>query len=177
MSRTLHPLLRRKSYGYGCSCGCASCGDTSPSYGAGITTDKASRLTWEYDTAMLESCPEFKDAVEKYEKAKANYYKLPSVFGVRTGAKVAQTTQNMDKFKAKGEAAYRACVGKEEAAGPATQALSSEDVLKAVSGGGTDQTGEESNALVYVLGASVLAVGGFVVYAIVKKNKQKKGAA
>ena len=43
---------------------------------------------------------------------------------------------NMDKFKAKGEAAYRACVGKEEAAGPATQAESCASAWAAVIRGG-----------------------------------------
>lgn len=172
MPRFPHPLLRRRAYGYGCSCG-----EAKPTYGAAITTDKASRLTWDYDTSMLESCPEFKDAVQKYEKAKSNYYKLPSFMGVRTGPRVAQTTQNMDKFKSKGEAAYRACIGKEEAAGPATAALSIDEVRQAVSGDGAQQVGEDSNVLVYVLGASVLAVGGFVAYTVIKKNKQKRGAA
>jgi LPXTG-motif cell wall-anchored protein len=83
----------------------------------------------------------------------------------------------MQKFKAKGEAAYKACVAKEEAAPITTQAISAEEVRKAVGGGGAQQTGESTSPLVYVLGASVLAVGGFVVYAMVKKNKQKKGAA
>lgn len=172
--RLPHPLLRRKSYGYGCSCGCNTCGDAKTAYGAAITTDKASRLTWEYDTTMVEACPDYKEAIRKYEKAKRNYYNTPSVLGVRVGPEVAKTTRNMDRFIAEAEAAYKACTAKEEAAPPATQALSAEEVRKTVGGDGADQTGEESNVLVYVLGASVLAVGGLVVYGIVRK---KKGAA
>jgi LPXTG-motif cell wall-anchored protein len=41
-----------------------------------------------------------------------------------------------------------------------------------VSGGGARQTGEGTSPLVYVLGASVLAVGGLVVYGIVRKKKE-----
>lgn len=187
MSRLPHPLLRRKSYGYGCSCGCGTCGDAkASSYGIfaaaaaasasgfTVTTDLSSALKWDYDTSLLESCPAFKEAVRKYEKAKANYYKTPEVLGVRAGPEVAKTSGNMKRFKAEGEAAYKACLGKEEAAPPTTQALSAEDVRKAVSGGGAQQTGNETSPLVYVLGASVLAVGGFVIYSMVSK---KKGAA
>ena len=173
MPRLPHPLLRRRSYGYGCSCGCGACAETT-FYGAAITTDLSSSLKWDYDTSLIESCPALKDAVQKYEKAKANYYKTPSVFGVRAGPEVDKTTRNMQKFKAKGEAAYKACLAKEEAAPPTTQALSAEDVRKAVSGGGARQTGGGTSPLVYVLGASVLAVGGLVVYGAIRK---KKGAA
>ena len=181
MSRLPHPLLRRRSYGYGCSCGCNNCGDAKDEYGVAllaavgsVTTDLSSALKWDYDTSLLESCPAFKEAVRKYEKARVNYYKTPSVLGVRAGPEVDKTTRNMKRFKAEGEAAYKACLGKEEAAPPSTQALSAEDVRKAVSGGATQQTGGGTNPLVYVLGASVLAVGGLVVYGIVRK---KKGAA
>jgi len=173
MPRLPHPLLRRRSYGYGCSCGCGTCADTTL-YGAAITTDISPTLKWDYDTSMIEACPAFKEAIRKYEKAKANYYKTPSVLGVRAGPEVAKTTRNMQRFKAEGEAAYKACLGKEEAAPPTTQALSAEDVRKAVSGDGARQTGEGTSPLVYVLGASVLAVGGLVVYGAVRK---KKGAA
>lgn len=172
MSRLPHPLLRRKSYGYGCSCGCGTCSDTQAAYGFTVTTDLSSALKWDYDTSLLESCPAFKEAVRKYERAKANYYKTPSVLGVRSGPEVEKTSGNMKRFKAEGEAAYKACLGKEEAAPPTTQALSAEDVRKAVSGGGADQQGGSTSPLVYVLGASVLAVGGLVVYGIVRKKKE-----
>jgi len=170
---------------YGCACGCGTCGDkpatsfaqSDASYGV-FKWSKSEKggTKWEIDPTYLETCPNYKKQYNNWLKAAKKFEDTPSFLGLRVGGKNSKADKAyraMRDAKRKGEAALAKCQGKEfaQAAVPVDGGLTDAD-LQMVSGGGIDATGSDTNPLVYVIGAGVLAIGGLVVYKIVKKGKK-----
>jgi LPXTG-motif cell wall-anchored protein len=171
---------------YGCACGCGTCGDkpkgsfapSDTSYGVfKWSSPEGGGTKWEIDSTYLETCPNYKKQYNNWLKAAKKFDETPSFIGLRVGgrnSKADKAYRAMKSAKRKGEAALAKCQGKEfaQAAAPASETISDADIQQLVSGGGPDQTGSESNVLVYAIGAGVLAIGGLVVYKVVKKGKK-----
>lgn len=166
-----HTSARRRTYG--CSCGCGTCaGAYGSAYGEAATK-------WEPDGTYLTSCKEYKKQYDKWVKAYKQYQSLPAVLGIRTGPKVEKAVAAMKTAKVAGEAAKATCEGEEyqtlsaqiTAAGSTGGGLTPEEILT-VAGGGASQTGSD-NTLLYVLGAAVVGVGGFLGYRVYLRQKAR----
>ena len=176
---------------YGCACGCGTCGDkqktsfapSDASYGVfKWSSPEGGGTKWEIDPTYLETCPNYKKQYNLWLKAAKKFEDTPSFIGLRVGgrnSKADKAYRAMKSAKRKGEAALAKCAGKEfkEAMAPPSETISDAEIQQLVSGGGASQTGEDSNALVYVIGAGILAIGGLVVYKVVTKKKKASVAA
>jgi LPXTG-motif cell wall-anchored protein len=169
----------------GCACGCGTCGDkpsgsfapSEASYGV-FKWSKSEKggTKWEIDPTYLETCPNYKKQYNIWLKAAKKFEDTPSFLGLRVGgrnSKADKAYRAMRGAKRKGEAALAKCQGKEfaQASVPAGGEVSDAEIQQLISGGGAEQTGSDSNVLVYAIGAGVLAIGGLVVYKIVRKKK------
>lgn len=175
---------------YECDCGCGTCGDrpstsfapSSASYGVFKWSGSGKGGTkWEIDPTYLETCKGYKKQYNIWLKAAEKFESTPSFIGLRVGGKNSKADKAYRAMKAakrKGEAALAKCQGKEfaTAATPVGGEISDAEMQQLISGGGADAVGEGTNPLVYVIGAGVLAIGGLVVYKIVKKGKKAKPA-
>jgi LPXTG-motif cell wall-anchored protein len=170
----------------GCACGCGTCGDkpttsfapSDASYGVfKWSSPEGGGTKWEIDSTYLETCKEYKKQYNLWLKAAKKFDDTPSFIGLRVGGRNSKSDKAyraMKSAKRKGEAALAKCQGKEfkESMAPPSETISDAEIQQLVSGGGASQTGEDSNVLVYVIGAGILAIGGLVVYKIVKKGKK-----
>jgi LPXTG-motif cell wall-anchored protein len=176
---------------YGCACGCGTCGDkpsgsfapSEASYGV-FKWSKSEKggTKWEIDPTYLETCPNYKKQYNIWLKAAKKFEDTPSFLGLRVGgrnSKADKAYRAMRGAKRKGEAALAKCQGKEfaQASVPAGGEVSDAEIQQLISGGGAEQTGSDSNVLVYAIGAGVLAIGGLVVYKIVRKKKAAPSAS
>ena len=176
---------------YGCACGCGTCGDkpsgsfapSEASYGV-FKWSKSEKggTKWEIDPTYLETCPNYKKQYNNWLKAAKKFEDTPSFLGLRVGGKKSKADKAyraMREAKRKGEAALAKCQGKEfaQASVPAGGEVSDAEIQQLISGGGAEQTGSDSNVLVYAIGAGVLAIGGLVVYKIVRKKKSAPSAS
>lgn len=171
---------------YGCACGCGTCGDkpsgsfapSAASYGVFKWSGaEGGKTKWEIDPTYLETCPGYKKQYNIWLKAAEKFESTRSFLGLRVGGKNSKADKAyraMKTAKRKGEAALAKCQGKEfaQASVPAGGEVSDAEIQQLISGGGADQTGSDSNILIYAIGAGVLAIGGLVVYKIVRKKKK-----
>jgi hypothetical protein len=171
---------------YGCACGCGTCGDkpatsfapSANSYGVfKWSGPEGGKTKWEIESTYLETCPAYKKQYNIWLKAAQKFENTPSFLGLRAGgrnSKADKAYRAMKTAKRKGEAALAKCQGKEfaTASAPVGGEMSDTEIQQLISGGGAEQTGSDSNVLVYAIGAGVLAIGGLVVYKIVRKKKK-----
>jgi len=170
---------------YGCACGCGTCGDARPAYGASLKIGGSGGggTKWEWDTTLYDNaaCPKYREKVDAYEKARAAYDALPSFLGIRAGgrdSKVEKLIVKMKKLKREGEKVGKKCEAKLYASDPAaTKVMSAEEAL-AVAGGAPDATGDTGTGpLVYIIGAGILGLGALLGYRAYAQKKAAQGAA
>ena len=164
---------------HGCACGCGSCGDAKPVYGASLKFGGSGSggTKWEWDTTLYDNaaCPNYREKVDAYEKARGKYDNLPSFLGIRAGGKdseMERLVRKMRTLKREGEAIGKRCEAKLYASDPeATKLLTSEEVL-AVAGGAPDATGDTGTGpLIYIIGAGVLGLGALLGYRLYTQKK------
>lgn len=171
-----HPAYAAPRAASGCSCGCGTCSGAQPAYGATLTKN----TEWAWDTAYYDSCPKYKEKVDAYEKARKKFETIPSFLGFRAGGRnsdVEKYNNKMQSAKREGETARRRCESKEFSTEGGPEVLDLEQVKQQVGiTGGGDEEDTGLGPLLYVGAAAVLAVGGLVVYKIVKRPASTKAS-
>lgn len=171
-----HPAYAAPRAASGCSCGCGTCSGAQPAYGATVVKN----TEWSWDTAYYDSCPKYREKVDAYEKARKKFETIPSFLGFRAGGRnsdVEKYNNKMQSAKREGENARKRCESKEYSTEGGPEGLDIEQVKQQAGitgGGGEEDTG--LGPLLYVGAAAVLAVGGLVVYKIVKRPASTKAA-
>jgi hypothetical protein len=157
-----------KHTAYGCSCGC---GGTMPAYGASLKIGGSGGggTKWEWDTALYDTCPKYKEKVNAYEKARGKYDNLPSFLGIRAGGKnseMERLIKKMKTLKREGDAVGKKCEAKQFASDPEALKVFTPEEALAVAGGTVDAFSDDEGLgpVVYIIGAGILGLGALLGY-------------
>jgi hypothetical protein len=169
---------------YGCSCGCGSCGGADPSYGLSVHLGGSGGggTKWEWDVLLFDNadCPKYREKVNAYEKARAEYDALPSFLGIRAGgknSKVEKLLKRLKKLKREGEAIGKKCESRMYSSDPAALKTMTPEEAVAAAGGAPDATSDEGlGPIVYILGAGILGLGALLGYRAYTQKKTAQGA-
>jgi hypothetical protein len=170
---------------YGCSCGCGSCGGADPSYGASLKIGGSGGggTKWEWDVLLFDNadCPKYREKVNAYEKARAEFDALPSFLGIRAGgknSKMEKLVKRLKKLKREGEAIGKKCESRMYSSDPAALKTMTPEEAVAAAGGAPDATSDEGlGPIVYILGAGILGLGALLGYRAYAQKKAAQGAA